>query len=274
VLISDNLSSHLSVEIISQCQANDIRFVFLPPNSTHITQPLDVAFFRPVKMAWRKILCEWKSRPGNAGSTLAKDEFPALLKQVEAAVGFLNSKNLREGFRACGIYPLDQNVVLAKLPSGRSQGITNQVLNDAVIDMLKEQNQGGGDRKKRQKRTRVSVMAGKSVCTDDFTDQVTASGAMTSVCNDGASTSTVKGGARKSKGKSCYSESNSSSGAESDEDEDDSEISDSSTGSSTTYFALASDVEPDSEQDSEPDIKPDKSNKCNLAESPALLPGV
>ena len=141
VLISDNLSSHLSVEIISQCQANDIRFVFLPPNSTHITQPLDVAFFRPVKMAWRKILCEWKSRPGNAGSTLAKDEFPALLKQVEAAVGFLNSKNLREGFRACGIYPLDQNVVLAKLPSGRSQGITNQVLNDAVIDMLKEQNQ-------------------------------------------------------------------------------------------------------------------------------------
>jgi len=30
---------------------------------------------------------------------------------------------------------------LAKLPSGRSQGITNQVLNDAVIDMLKEQNQ-------------------------------------------------------------------------------------------------------------------------------------
>ena len=121
VIIGDNLSSHLNEEIVTQCQANDIRFIFLPPNSTHLTQPLDVAFFRPLKIAWRKTLSEWKSKQKHACGTIPKDEFPALLKQVVTAVGLDKSKNLQEGFRACGICPLDEKVVLARLPSGRSQ---------------------------------------------------------------------------------------------------------------------------------------------------------
>jgi len=51
----DNLSSHLTPEVIEKCKEND-----KPPNSTHLTQPLDVALFHPMKMAWRKILGEWK----------------------------------------------------------------------------------------------------------------------------------------------------------------------------------------------------------------------
>nr|XP_023018090.1 jerky protein homolog-like [Leptinotarsa decemlineata] len=45
VLIGDNLSSHVTVGIIRECKNNNIRFVLLPPNSTHLLQPLDVAFF-------------------------------------------------------------------------------------------------------------------------------------------------------------------------------------------------------------------------------------
>lgn len=56
ILIEDNLSSHLSLNTIKKCQEQDVHFVFLPPNSTHLTQPLDVAFFRPMKVAWRDIL--------------------------------------------------------------------------------------------------------------------------------------------------------------------------------------------------------------------------
>lgn len=44
VLIGDNLSSHLSMEVITFCQEKNICFVFLPGNSTHLTQPLDIAF--------------------------------------------------------------------------------------------------------------------------------------------------------------------------------------------------------------------------------------
>lgn len=47
VLIGDNLSSHISVELIEFCYERNIHFVFLPPNSTHLTQPLDVSFLDP-----------------------------------------------------------------------------------------------------------------------------------------------------------------------------------------------------------------------------------
>ncbi|XP_060854929.1 uncharacterized protein LOC132932560 [Metopolophium dirhodum] len=56
VVIGDNLASHMSMKIIQLCKENDIKFIFLPPNSTHLTQPLDVSCFRPVKIAWRKVL--------------------------------------------------------------------------------------------------------------------------------------------------------------------------------------------------------------------------
>ena len=38
VMIGDNLASHLSLDIIQKCEENNIRFVFLPPNSTHLVQ--------------------------------------------------------------------------------------------------------------------------------------------------------------------------------------------------------------------------------------------
>lgn len=36
ILIGDNLSSHLNVEVIRQCELNNIRFIALPPNTTHL----------------------------------------------------------------------------------------------------------------------------------------------------------------------------------------------------------------------------------------------
>ena len=60
VVISDNLSSHFAPDIIRLCDENDISFACLVPNGTHLTQPLDVAFFGPLKRKWRKILKLWK----------------------------------------------------------------------------------------------------------------------------------------------------------------------------------------------------------------------
>lgn len=62
VIIGDNLASHLSLEVIKLCETHNIRFVLLPPNATHLCQPLDLAFFCPLKGAWRKVLDEWKKK--------------------------------------------------------------------------------------------------------------------------------------------------------------------------------------------------------------------
>ena len=80
VIISDNLSSHFSPEVVRLCEEHNISFVCLVPNSTHLSQPLDVAYYGPLKRKWRAILKSWKMR--NPSSTsLPKDEFPKLLKE-------------------------------------------------------------------------------------------------------------------------------------------------------------------------------------------------
>jgi hypothetical protein len=39
---------------------NFCRFIFLLSNSTHLTQPLDVAVFGPMKKQWRVVLNQYK----------------------------------------------------------------------------------------------------------------------------------------------------------------------------------------------------------------------
>ena len=63
-----------------------INIVCLPANSTHFLQPLDVAFFRPLKQRWRKVLDDYKSSRGKKASTLSKEVFPRLLKNLQGAV--------------------------------------------------------------------------------------------------------------------------------------------------------------------------------------------
>lgn len=60
VIIGDNLSSHISTSVLQKCSQLDIYFILLPPNSTDKCQPLDVAFFGPMKKAWRAIMEKYK----------------------------------------------------------------------------------------------------------------------------------------------------------------------------------------------------------------------
>jgi len=51
--------------------------VFLPENSTHIMQPLDVSVFGPMKKRWRTILNDWKEE-----CTANGDNYASIPKQV------------------------------------------------------------------------------------------------------------------------------------------------------------------------------------------------
>lgn len=58
LLIDDNLTSHIKERVLSLCDTHNIKFICLPPNTTHIAQHLDIAFFRTMKGAWRELLRE------------------------------------------------------------------------------------------------------------------------------------------------------------------------------------------------------------------------
>ena len=76
VLIGDNLASHISPSVIETCEKNNISFTLLPPNSTHLTQPLDIAVFRPLKRHWPSVLENLKNYCGEASKCFAKRLLP------------------------------------------------------------------------------------------------------------------------------------------------------------------------------------------------------
>lgn len=110
VIIGDNLASHLSIDVINLCQVNDDKFELLPPDSTHLCQPLDLAFF--CGLAWRNVLDEWKKNRG----VLPKSEFPIMLKKARESVQSLESNVIAE-FIAAGIVPFNKEHVLARVKS-------------------------------------------------------------------------------------------------------------------------------------------------------------
>lgn len=159
VLIGDNLSSHISQNVIQTCNENDIRFVLLPPNSTGICQPMDVAFFAPLKRKWRAVLLEWKQK--NRG-VVPKSDFPKLLKKTLEALETA-SENLKAGFAACGICPLNRQKVLQRLPKeAPDEHIISNAINQEFIEFLKKTRMPENQQKKPRGK-KIKVAPGKSV---------------------------------------------------------------------------------------------------------------
>lgn len=179
VMIGDNLSTHFSPEVVKLCEDNDILFVCMPPNATHLLQPLDVAFFRPLKHAWREILGEWKLSADRRLSSLPKNHFPHLLGKLMDAISGNAGKNLQAGFKACGIVPLNANVVLAKLPTNSVEESPTkkavELVGEGVIDLLSKLRYDSPGAAKRIKKKKINVAPGKSVSQSDFVDNTRAS---------------------------------------------------------------------------------------------------
>lgn len=179
VLIGDNLSSHINENVINLCEENNIRFACLPPNTSHLTQPLDVSVFSSMKKEWRQLLSEWRATSeGLHCQTLPKEIFAKLLKKL-MDVMIPKFKNIvPPGFKKCGICPVNADEILSRIPPGSSDnqspgtGISNVQLAEEVgqsfIEHLQKR-RGELAVKPRAQRKKLTVPPGKSICPDDFT---------------------------------------------------------------------------------------------------------
>lgn len=187
VVIGDNLSSHINLEIVKACEDNDIKFVCLPPNSTHITQPLDVTYYGPMKREWRKILTSWKEK-NKSTTSLLKDQFPKLLKQLVDCLYVEKKENMISGFKKTGIIPFDRTKVLERLPQNNLNSPTKNLIGESFMQHFAEKRKEvTKSTRPTQKRKKLNVPAGKSFCSKMFDES-----SENEMDFEGASTSTPK----------------------------------------------------------------------------------
>lgn len=55
----DGHSSHYCVDTIKQASEHDVMVFVIPPNTTHLVQPLDKGIFGPLKVAWKEVCHEF-----------------------------------------------------------------------------------------------------------------------------------------------------------------------------------------------------------------------
>lgn len=106
LLIYDGHSTHIGLNIIEEARKENITILKLPPHSSHILQPLDIAVMKSFKDRWDPLLVKWQRL--NVGNALPKSEFSRLIGQVWSEI---DPQVLRNGFRKAGIYPVNREEI-------------------------------------------------------------------------------------------------------------------------------------------------------------------
>ena len=110
LLLLDGHSSHYCPEVIRYAAEQQVIIFTFPPNTTHLTQPLDKGMFGPLKVAWKEALHAFQIK--NPARPISKHNFSSIFS--EAWLKSMTPINVLAGFRTTGVYPLNRDAI--KLP--------------------------------------------------------------------------------------------------------------------------------------------------------------
>ena len=110
MLVVDGHESHQTVDFQAFCKEKNIIPVSLPPHSSHLTQPLDVGCFSPLKVAYGR---EIETFIKSSVTHITKVEF--FLAFQAAYKRAFTKENILGGFRGAGLVPFNPDAVISKL---------------------------------------------------------------------------------------------------------------------------------------------------------------
>ena len=108
LLLLDGHSSHYHPDTIKFAAKERVIVFALPPNTTHLCQPLDKGCFGPLKTAWRSVCHEFYTN--NPGKMVTRFNFSRLFNS--AWMQSMTVRNITGGFQVTGIYPLDRGIIV------------------------------------------------------------------------------------------------------------------------------------------------------------------
>jgi len=110
LVIGDNLSVHEDIDMRNKMLGRGLHMLFLPPNTTHWSQPLDIILFGLLKKAARTLVTNrnYINRLSSTKTTYSLVE--VALRAIQSA---FTQKAIRKAFRESGVWPVDANKILA-----------------------------------------------------------------------------------------------------------------------------------------------------------------
>lgn len=106
----DGLKYHSTYHLRLLCSQNEIILIAIPPNTTHVVQPLYVAVFHPVKDCWAETVHSWRmTNLLGEEEMLTKFNFAPLLQCVFDKS--MKQTTIANGFKKCGLSPFNADVV-------------------------------------------------------------------------------------------------------------------------------------------------------------------
>ena len=111
LLVLDGQATHAPSDFRQKAWENKVALLFLPANTSHRLQPLDVGVFGPLKTFYSDLA----SKVMEQSITGLKSKQFFLKHYVEASALAFSSKNIRSGFRATGMWPYMPSKVLQEI---------------------------------------------------------------------------------------------------------------------------------------------------------------
>jgi hypothetical protein len=113
ILLYDGHATHITAGIIKIARESNLHLSVLPPHSSHMFQPLDVAVFSPFKQQLNSEIHKYSHSHQN--TVIARQQLPPLIST--AYQNSLTVTSIMSGFRNTGIFTFDPEAVKIKPPT-------------------------------------------------------------------------------------------------------------------------------------------------------------
>ena len=108
LLILDGHDSHTPVDFMLHCRQHKVYLLYLPPHTSHVLQPLDLAPFSVVKSRYRDQIHALSAL--DDATPVKKERF--ITSYNHARNEGLSARNIRAGWKASGLCPYNPQLVL------------------------------------------------------------------------------------------------------------------------------------------------------------------
>jgi hypothetical protein len=103
---------HLSVDLFNEAKKHNIQVVFLPKNTTHKLQPLDVGWFANLKRSFRRVIAEREAK-FPAARSLDNSVVCGLVTASLNRIGREDAAHfIKNGWSMSGLFPFNPDIVL------------------------------------------------------------------------------------------------------------------------------------------------------------------